>query len=63
MKHAYRNAIRAIAQPGRDAVMYIGWDRDGRQLLEVGVLDPHSAEPCIIHAREAREKFLRRLRK
>jgi hypothetical protein len=63
MRHAYRNAIRPIPKRGRDGVMYIGWDRDGQQLLEVGVLDPYSVEPCIIHAKEAREKFLRRLRK
>ena len=63
MLHAYRNAIRSIPQLGEDRVLYIGLDRAGRDWLEIGVLGPYNDEPCIIHAKTARDKFLRRLKR
>ncbi|CAN5342034.1 hypothetical protein BH23ACT9_BH23ACT9_19360 [soil metagenome] len=40
--------------------MYVGPSRTG-VLLEIGVLDVHTAEALIIHAMPARPAYLRRL--
>jgi len=54
--HAYRNPIRVFDLD--DLVMLIGADESGR-LLEIGVVTGESVD-FIVHAMEARPRFLRR---
>jgi hypothetical protein len=56
MRHALRNPIRT-ADLGDGLTMFIGPARDGT-LLEVGTADGDSG-PVIIHAMQARPKWLR----
>jgi len=56
MRHAYRNAVRVFLQDDETRV-YVGPDFAGR-LLEVGVVDSDEG-PLIIHAMQARPKYLR----
>jgi hypothetical protein len=56
MLHAYRNPIRVFELD--DLVMLIGADESGR-LLEIGVV-AGGGEDFIVHAMEARPRFLRR---
>ena len=55
MLHAYRNPMRVFQVD--DLVMLIGGDESGR-MLEIGVAAAEGIE-FIVHARPAREKFLR----
>jgi hypothetical protein len=55
MLHAYRNPIRVFEFD--DLTMLIGPDAGGR-LLEIGVARAEGID-FIVHAMEAREKFLR----
>jgi hypothetical protein len=57
MLHALRNPIRDF-DLGDGLTMFIGPARDAT-LLEVGVSDGQQG-PVIVHAMEARPKFLRR---
>lgn len=57
MLHALRNVIRFWDLD--DMTMIVGPDRAGR-LLEVGVSDSYDGSQVIVHAMEAREKFLPR---
>ncbi len=56
MLHAYRNPIRVFQL--EELVMLIGADDSGR-LLEVGVVAGEGVD-FIVHAMEARPRFLRR---
>jgi hypothetical protein len=56
MRHALRNPIRS-ADLGDGLTMFVGPARDGT-LLEVGVADSATG-PVIIHAMQARPKYLR----
>lgn len=56
MLHAYRNPIRVFQLD--ELVMLIGADESGR-LLEIGVVKGESVD-FIVHAMEARPRFLRR---
>lgn len=54
--HAVRNRMfQALGSD--DLAMFIGPARNGT-LLEIGVLDPNSDDPVVIHADKARDKFL-----
>ena len=55
--HAYRNATDAYALE-EDFVMLVGPARTGG-LLEIGVVRSEDGTPVIIHAMEARPRFLR----
>jgi hypothetical protein len=57
MRHALRNPIR-VEDLDNDLTMFIGPARDGT-LLEVGVADS-DAGPVIVHAMQARPRYLRR---
>ena len=54
--HGVRNASRRVRED--DLALLIGPARDGK-LLEIGVLDPDSGDPVIIHAMPLRRKFYR----
>ena len=56
MLHAYRNPVRVFDLDG--LVILIGGDESGR-LLEIGVVAGEGVE-FIVHAMEARPRFLRR---
>ena len=56
MLHAYRNPIRVFELD--DLVMLVGADESGR-LLEIGVVTGEGVD-FIVHAMEARPRFLRR---
>ena len=56
MLHAYRNPIRVFQL--EELVMLIGADEPGR-LLEVGVVTGEGVD-FIVHAMDARPRFLRR---
>ena len=56
MLHAYRNPIRVFKLD--DLTMLIGADESGR-LLEIGVVTGEGVD-FIVHAMEARPRFLRR---
>jgi len=56
MLHTYRNPIRVFELD--DLVMLIGADESGR-LLEIGVVAGEGVD-FIVHAMEARPRFLRR---
>ena len=56
MLHAYRNPIRVFELD--ELVMLIGADESGR-LLEIGVVTGEDVD-FIVHAMEARPRFLRR---
>lgn len=54
--HAVRNRMfQAVGTD--DLAIYIGPARNAA-LLEIGVLDPDSDDPVVIHADKARDKFL-----
>jgi hypothetical protein len=58
MLHAYRNAIDAwVLDEG--LVMLVGPSRSGSSLLEIGLVRADDRTPVIVHAMEARPKFLR----
>jgi len=57
MRHALRNPLR-VAELDDDLTMFTGPARDGT-LLEVGVADTDLG-PLIVHAMQARPKFLPR---
>jgi hypothetical protein len=54
--HAVRNRMFQVVGAG-DLAVLIGPARN-RMLLEVGLLDPDSDDPIVIHADKARDKFL-----
>jgi hypothetical protein len=54
--HAVRNRVfQAVGTD--DLAMFIGPARNGT-LLEIGVLNPNTEDPIVIHADKARDKFL-----
>jgi hypothetical protein len=58
MLHAYRNAIDAwVLEEG--VVMLIGPNRSGSSLLEIGVVRADDGTPVIVHAMQARPRFVR----
>jgi hypothetical protein len=60
MLHAFRNHIRAFQTNDPEVTMYLGPARSG-VFLEVGVVSDDEGE-AIIHAMQARAKFLERKR-
>lgn len=56
MLHAYRNPIRVFERD--ELVMVLGADESGR-LIEIGVVKGEGVD-FIVHAMEARPRFLRR---
>lgn len=56
IRHAVRNRMfQAVGS--EDLAMFIGPARNA-MLLEIGVLNPNSDDPVVIHADKARDKFL-----
>jgi hypothetical protein len=58
MLHAFRNHIRAFQTSDPEVTMYLGPSQSG-VFLEVGVVSDDEGE-AIIHAMQARAKFLER---
>lgn len=56
IEHAVRNTIREV-HPYDDVKLLIGPSRTGA-LLEIGILNPDSEAPVVIHAMPLRPKFL-----
>lgn len=59
MRHAYRNAYHSETDQGDHSLtMLIGAARNGVTILEIGVATAGD-QPFIVHADEARKKYLR----
>jgi len=59
MLHAYRNAFRSFPDQGdHDLTMLIGFASNGGQMLEIGVVEAESGERFIVHAMQARPRYL-----
>jgi hypothetical protein len=56
IEHAVRNTIREV-HPYDDVKLIIGSSRTGA-LLEIGILNPDSDDPVVIHAMTLRPRFL-----
>jgi hypothetical protein len=56
--HAYLNALDVEFEDGHGLTMLVGPDQTGR-LLEIGLVEKYETD-CIVHADDARPKFLPR---